>query len=102
MPALPAPMGSEGSEPGRTDVFTLHGSKVADDVSRALHATAWRRRLEAGRGSRWAALIEQALAWPHGPQPDSIVATLDFMRYTLERSRQNAVLVDGARGGIGT
>ena len=36
--------------------------------------------------ARWAALIDRALAWPDGPQPDSLPETLDFIRYTLEQS----------------
>lgn len=36
--------------------------------------------------ARWAALIGRALAWPDGPQPDSLPETLDFIRYTLEKS----------------
>jgi hypothetical protein len=37
---------------------------------------------------RWIDVIEQALAWPHGAQPDNLNETLDFIRYTLERSQQ--------------
>ncbi len=36
---------------------------------------------------RWAPLIDRALAWPDEPQPDALPETLDFIRYTLERSR---------------
>ncbi len=38
-------------------------------------------------GETWAALIDQALAWPSAPQVDSLDATLDFVRYTLKYSR---------------
>jgi len=39
-------------------------------------------------GERWAALIEQALAWRRDAQLDNLNETLDFIRYTLERGRQ--------------
>lgn len=32
---------------------------------------------------QWAALIERALAWPHGEQGDEFAATLEFLRFTL-------------------
>jgi hypothetical protein len=34
-----------------------------------------------------AALVEQALNWPHGQQPDRLAETLDFIRWTIDRSR---------------
>lgn len=40
---------------------------------------------------KWRALIEQALAWPHGPQPDRLQETQAFIAHTLE-----ACLVDDA------
>lgn len=45
-------------------------------------------------GEPWVGLIERALAWPDGPQPDELAETLDFVRYTLERSRQFDVSPD--------
>jgi hypothetical protein len=39
-------------------------------------------------GERWVALIERALAWRHGAPLDNLNETLDFIRYTLERSQQ--------------
>jgi predicted nucleotidyltransferase len=39
-------------------------------------------------GERWAALIERASAWQHDEQLDDLNETLDFIRYTLERSQQ--------------
>jgi hypothetical protein len=38
-------------------------------------------------GERWAGLIERALAWHHDAPMDSLNATLDFIRYTLERAQ---------------
>jgi hypothetical protein len=38
-------------------------------------------------GEPWAGLIEQALTWQPGEQLDSLSETLNFIRYTLERSR---------------
>jgi len=39
---------------------------------------------------RWPGLIDRALAWPCGQQPDELDETLDFVRYTLERAGQSA------------
>jgi hypothetical protein len=44
---------------------------------------------------RWARLIERALAWPRGPQVDQLQATLDLIRYTVQRGQQ-APLSNGA------
>jgi hypothetical protein len=41
-------------------------------------------------GERWAALIAQAAAWQHGVALNRLGDTLDFIRYTLERSKQYA------------
>jgi hypothetical protein len=38
--------------------------------------------------SRWAALIERALAWRPGMPGDELSETLDFMRYAQEQSRR--------------
>lgn len=38
-------------------------------------------------GERWTVLIEWALAWPPDTTSDNMNETLDFIRYTLERSR---------------
>ncbi len=47
-------------------------------------------------GERWATLIERALAWPHGPQPENLDETLDFIRYTLEQSAEAQNTMDEA------
>jgi hypothetical protein len=39
-------------------------------------------------GPPWASLIEQALAWRNGHDIDELDQTLDFIRFTLERSQQ--------------
>ncbi len=46
------------------------------------------RWAQAALGRRWAALIERALEWRHDAQFDNVSETQDFIRYTLERSRQ--------------
>jgi hypothetical protein len=48
-------------------------------------------------GERWAAVIERALAWPHDAQSDNLNETLDFIRYTLERSQQFEIPAPGGR-----
>ena len=40
---------------------------------------------------RYATLIEQALAWPDGPQPDSLNETLALIQYTLDRIETPAI-----------
>jgi len=39
----------------------------------------------AGRllGERWSGVLDRALAWPEGPQPDATGETLDLIRRTL-------------------
>lgn len=39
-------------------------------------------------GQKWAGLIGRALGWQRGQETDSIAHTLDFIRFTIERSRQ--------------
>lgn len=39
-------------------------------------------------GNQWEVLIRQALAWQHHVKFDNMDEILDFIRYTLERSRQ--------------
>jgi predicted nucleotidyltransferase len=36
--------------------------------------------------SRWAALIDRAMAWPHEPQSSQLSETLGFIRYALDRA----------------
>ncbi len=45
------------------------------------------RWVQETQGETFAVLIDQALAWPLAPQADSLDETLDFIRYTLERSQ---------------
>ena len=61
-------------------LYTLqHGTVVSKPV-----AAHWAQTAD---GARWSALIERALAW--AMRWDDVHATLDFMRYTLERSQQD-------------
>ncbi len=46
---------------------------------------------------RWQGLIRAALAWPEGDQRDRLEETLDFIRYTLERSRRAHEVITGER-----
>jgi hypothetical protein len=46
-------------------------------------------------GPSWAALIQRALAWPRGAQADQLEATLDLIRYTVQRSEHLAVPAGG-------
>jgi hypothetical protein len=60
-------------------LYTLeHGAIVSKPV-----AARWAQTTQ---GERWAALIERALAWEM--HWSNVNETLDFLRYTLERSRQ--------------
>lgn len=62
-------------------LYTLrHGTIVSKPV-----AARWARQV---LGERWSALIEQALAERHDPQPDTMNATLDFIRHTLACAEQ--------------
>lgn len=45
-------------------------------------------------GEPWVALIERALAWRHDAELDSLNETLDFIRYTLERSQRFEIPAD--------
>ena len=62
-------------------LYTLqYGTVVSKPV-----AARWAQK---ALGEPWAALIELALAWRHDAQLDKLNETLDFIRYTLERSQQ--------------
>jgi hypothetical protein len=37
-------------------------------------------------GERWSGLIQQALDWPDGHQPEQVAETLDLIRFTLDRA----------------
>lgn len=61
--------------------YTLqHGILVSKPV-----AARWAQK---ALGEPWAAVIELALAWRHDAQMEKLNETLDFIRYTLERSQQ--------------
>jgi len=54
-------------------------------------AARWAAAREA-TGERWTALIERALAWRPDSPREALDETLDFIRYTLESSRQFGTL----------
>jgi len=58
-------------------LYTLKNSKVASKTASA-------RWAQQTLGERWSALIDRALAWPQGEQPDEITETLDFVQFALE------------------
>jgi hypothetical protein len=71
-------------------LYTLqHGTVVRKPA-----AARW---AQAAVGERWAGLIERALAWRHDEQRDDLYETLDFIRYTLERSERFEVPTGEAR-----
>jgi hypothetical protein len=45
-------------------------------------------------GAKWVALIERALAFPNDVQADDLSEVLDWIRYTVERSRPGAPALD--------
>jgi hypothetical protein len=60
-------------------LYTLeHGAVVPKDV-----AARWAQTV---LDDRWQAVIERALAWPHGPQPDELDQVLALIRHTLDRA----------------
>lgn len=61
-------------------LYTLDHGSVASKPSSA-------RWAQTALDPRWFSLIEQALAWPHPPQPDNLDETLAFIRYTLARAK---------------
>lgn len=58
-------------------LYTLQHGTVATKTVAA-------RWAQEALGEPWTALIEPALRWPNGAQPDVLIETLDFIRYTLE------------------
>jgi predicted nucleotidyltransferase len=57
-------------------LYTLqHGTVVSKRV-----AACWAREF---LGQQWVELIDAALAWPSGPQPDRLTETLALIQYTL-------------------
>ena len=61
-------------------LYVLEQAKIASKPEAA-------RRAMERLGNRWARLIEQALAWPEGEQPDRLDETLDLICYTREKAR---------------
>jgi hypothetical protein len=61
-------------------LYTLHHSAIASKPA----AARWAR---SSLDSPWPTLIDQALAWPHGPQPNELDATIALIRHTLARSQ---------------
>lgn len=68
-------------------LYTLQHAAVAPKSVAA-------RWAQANLEPRWSGLIERALAWPDGPQPEDLEGTLSFIRYTLDRSRDFRPLGD--------
>jgi hypothetical protein len=62
-------------------LYTLqHGAVVSKEV-----AARWAQSVF---GEQWQHLIEEALAWPRGPQPDRLEETLALIRHTIYLARQ--------------
>ena len=62
-------------------LYTLRYGRLVSKTAAARWA---QERLD----GKWTGLIGQALAWPDGKQSDEFTETLDFIRYTLDRSQQ--------------
>ena len=62
-------------------LYTIEQGTVAAKSTAARWA---KKALGDGR----AGLIDRALAWPSGPQPDELAETLEFVRFAIERSRR--------------
>jgi hypothetical protein len=60
-------------------LYTLQYGQVASKTASAR----WAQRI---LGERWAALIERALAWPLGEQPDEFTETVAFMQIILNQN----------------
>ncbi len=63
---------------------TLYTLEHSDIASKGESASWAMETLSRG----WTCLIERALAWQRGQETDSITHTLDFIRFTIEHSRQ--------------
>ncbi len=70
----------------------LYTLEYGDIVSKSVAA----RWAQGTIDKRWKPLIERALAWPDGAQPDHLSETLNFIRYALERSQPFEVSTDDA------
>jgi len=60
-------------------LYTLRSGIIVSKPAAARWAQEW---VEEGR----AGLIENALAWPEGSQPDQFAETLEFLRFVLEKA----------------
>jgi len=74
-------------------LYTLHCGKI---VSKPVAARWARGALD----ERWAALIEWALTWQPGTQPDHKSETLDFIRYTLNTAAQARPTINRMRAKV--
>src|SRR5438105_7327825 len=63
-------------------LYTLERGEV---VSKPV-AAAWARE---ALGTRWAPLIERALAWRPDHRSDDVAETLRFIRYTIKRAQRS-------------
>ncbi|MCK4899893.1 MAG: DUF4111 domain-containing protein [Anaerolineales bacterium] len=62
-------------------LYTLEHGRVASKGDSAMWAMT-------ALDQEWAGLIKRSLAWRRGQQTESIERTLDFIRFTIERSKQ--------------
>jgi hypothetical protein len=62
----------------------LYALEFSDIVSKPV-AARWALNTQ---DSRWTALIDRAVAWPQEPQPNRLPETIDFIRYTIDRSQR--------------
>lgn len=60
-------------------LYTLRYSRVASKTTSA-------RWAQQALGERWASLIDRALSWPLGKQPEEFAETLAFMQFVLNQS----------------
>lgn len=63
-------------------LYTLEHGEIASKSDSARWAMAT-------LDQEWAGLIGRALTWQHGQETDGIESTLDFIRFTIERSMQS-------------
>ncbi len=60
-------------------LYTLRLGKIGSKAASA-------RWVQQTYSARWANLIDRALDWPDGPQPDEFKRTLAFLQYVVERT----------------
>jgi hypothetical protein len=58
-------------------LYTLQYGHVASKMESA-------RWAQPTLGERWIGLIDRALAWPQGDQPDEMGETIEFIRFALQ------------------